>query len=74
MVYRAHNGPATDPEKIEVNHRNLNRADNKPANLEWVTPAENMWHARLHNKKRRVPTSQRKKIQMRCMGDSVWRE
>lgn len=33
-------------QKHEANHKNGKRSDNRPDNLEWVTHAENMAHAR----------------------------
>lgn len=36
--------------KPEVNHKNFKRQDNRAANLEWVTRAENVAHARKYRK------------------------
>jgi len=33
------------PKHTHVNHRNKVRSDNRLANLEWMTPSENMLHA-----------------------------
>ena len=43
LMWEAFNGPIQD--KLEINHKNLNRSDNRLANLELVTHRENIQHA-----------------------------
>lgn len=46
LVIEAFHGSRPRPtSEHEVNHRNWNRLDNHPRNLEWVTRGENMQHA-----------------------------
>jgi hypothetical protein len=45
LVALAFHGPR--PEGHQVNHKDCNPRNNKPSNLEWVTPAENMAHAAM---------------------------
>ena len=44
LVAEAFIGPC--PEGLEVNHKNGQKQDNRPENLEYVTTAENLSHAR----------------------------
>jgi len=39
-----------DPNKIEVNHKDLNGLNNHVDNLEWVTPSENVIHGHYTRK------------------------
>ncbi len=43
LVAEAFLGPR--PEHLEVNHKNGNKLDNRPDNLEYVTRSQNMLHA-----------------------------
>ena len=52
LVCRAFHGPAPEG-KDQVNHIDLNRSNNAPENLEWVSAAQNMQHARETNADRK---------------------
>lgn len=41
-----------DPNRKFVNHKNLNRSDNRVENLEWVTHSENILHSWANRKKK----------------------
>lgn len=56
LVCEAFHGPASG---LEVNHINGVRDDNRAVNLEWVTRAENMSHAKGHRKRGRATISGR---------------
>lgn len=43
LVWVHFNGPI--PSGLQINHRNGDKADNRPCNLEIVTPSENLKHA-----------------------------
>lgn len=40
--------PNARPEATEVNHKDTDKANNRPDNLEWLTSSENKLHATAH--------------------------
>ena len=46
ILCAAYHGPR--PLNHQVNHKNTNKLDNTPSNLEWVTQTENMQHGWVH--------------------------
>lgn len=51
LVIESFMGLPDDKTRTECNHINKNRADNRLKNLEWVTPSENMFHAKRKRKR-----------------------
>ena len=55
--------------KKEVNHKNLDRTDNRAENLEWLTSSENQKHKYKNNSN--YKTSNRSVIQMDLNGNEI---
>jgi hypothetical protein len=64
LVAEAFIGPV--PEGKEVNHKNLDKADNRPENLEYVTHQQNQRHA-MDNGALKPPSNSSK-----CKGEKQW--
>jgi hypothetical protein len=47
--------------KLQVNHKDMNTRNNKTTNLEWVTPSENVAHAKLYKAKKRRKQNEKAK-------------
>lgn len=62
-------GPRPSSQHI-VEHKNGNKLDNRPKNLEWITRGENV--RRAHKAKVMKPNAPRPLIRIRDDGEKVW--
>ena len=72
LVAEAWLGPC--PDGLEVNHKNRDRHDNRPENLEYVTHAENIQHAKMtgvRNNTKLSPDAVRAMRRMRASGAHI---
>lgn len=50
FINRPHRHIDKDYKELEVNHKDMDKSNNKLSNLEWVTPVENMNHSDGHER------------------------
>lgn len=64
-----------NPDELpHVNHQNLNKHDNRKANLEWATESENQQHAALRGRFHgRTNPNARFKLQPKQVDEIIWR-
>ena len=72
VVAEAFGIPGYEPGK-EINHKNGNPSDNRPCNLEWVWPAENIQHSYATNLARKSGKD-KQSVPVECCvpGKDVW--
>ena len=68
LVVRAFLGPPPSPKHTQINHKDGDRGNNSVANLEYVTPSENMLHHYSHGKS--ASRNDRKAVESRRYGSN----